>query len=725
MPNIDLPEGTLNEFDSQVVAPGKMAVKAVGDLELMVLGVPFGGPDKGRDSDGQYFSQKTSVHQYLYPTIPVIYYHGLDPNGRPMGDPEIIGKAQYDHVNADGHWWRVALDKASPLARRIWEASKLGNAFASTGSIGHLARLMVNGVKRMYDKFIKGEIINWPVVELTLIDADGKRQPANKYAVALPVTKSMYERAGLTLPESQSTETEQPDQGEESRPAAKTDNGNHHSGAIEMEPTEIQKMISDALKADREAVKAEAQAAAEQQAKIDSAVAAEKAKWEAEAAKSRRLPLGMPLVAQYSGTNKYDHLSTAELGLVIDMQNEFAVKTNKINRATHDAVRALALKVARIENDKVSDNTVAYAKSALKAVMNGDLSDDAIKAATDPNYSTGSLVGSDWVGTAYSNQIWEAIRSNTRVVAKIPSDVIPDGYASDTVPLESTDPKWYKVAEATANEATLKIPQATVTASQVGTASKNITVGKMGARDVYTGEMNEDSLIAYVPNLKRQLEISGSEMMEYVVIDGDTATSSNINDIGGTTYSGDATSLFLLTNGFRKSCLVTTTANSRSAAGTLSEDDYLETMWLMGTAGMAGSDIAKCGYIIDPNVYKASLKMATLKTKDVWTQATMESGVLTKLWGYEVIPSWFMHYNSATRKANTAGKVDQDTTTNNLFGAILAVRWDQWRLKYKRRMTMETTRIANADAWEVVALTRWGLGQRDTEASAISYYVGL
>jgi len=34
---------------------------------------------------------------------------------------------------------------------------------------------------------------------------------------------------------------------------------------------------------------------------------------------------------------------------------------------------------------------------------------------------------------------------------------------------------------------------------------------------------------------------------------------------------------------------------------------------------------------------------------------------------------------------------------------------------------MEVTRIANADSWEIVALSRWGLAYRDVEASAISY----
>ena len=144
-------------------------------------------------------------------------------------------------------------------------------------------------------------------------------------------------------------------------------------------------------------------------------------------------------------------------------------------------------------------------------------------------------------------------------------------------------------------------------------------------------------------------------------------------------------------------------------------------MWLMGTAGLAGADLAKCAFIIDPNVYKASLKMATVKTKDVWTNATMESGVLTKLWGYSIFPSWNMHKNSTVRKCTLVGDIDIDTTTNNAYGAILGVRWDQWKMGYKRRMTIETTRFANSDSWEIVALARVGMTYRDTEAAGITY----
>jgi hypothetical protein len=84
-----------------------------------------------------------------------------------------------------------------------------------------------------------------------------------------------------------------------------------------------------------------------------------------------------------------------------------------------------------------------------------------------------------------------------------------------------------------------------------------------------------------------------------------------------------------------------------------------------------------------------------------------------------------MHRISAKRMANNAGKIDLDTDANNTLGAVLCVRWDQWKQAYKRRMTIEVTRRPESDSWDIVALCRLGLVNRDTEASAITYNVGV
>lgn len=467
---------------------------------------------------------------------------------------------------------------------------------------------------------------------------------------------------------------------------------------------------------------------ANQKKAIAEALKAEREKWEAEAG---RLPTGDgPYQTKYHDTAKYDNLSGVELSLLIDTLKSAG------RQPRPEAYKAMAERVADLkapENTEEAQRGVNYVKNAFKAAFGGltptpENKDAAMKAATDPMYSGGSNIGSDWVGTEYSRELWRVIRAAVQVASRVPEIIVPDGYSSVTVPLQSTDPTWYKVAEASASDGTLKVPAATVTASQAATANKNITLGKMGARVLYTGELVEDSLINFVGELRQQLQESGAEILESLIIDGDSdlSSSTNINDIAGTPA---ATDYFLICDGFRKLPLVTNTANSRSAAGGLVIEDYIDTLKLMGTAGLSGSNLNQVAFIVDPNTHYANMKLPEVKTRDVFSAATIENGFVTRMYNVPVIPSWNMHRVATAagyeRKANSAGKVDVDTTSNNLYGAIVAVRFDQWKQAYKRRMTMETTRIANADSWEIVALARWGLAYRDTEASAISYYVGV
>lgn len=470
-----------------------------------------------------------------------------------------------------------------------------------------------------------------------------------------------------------------------------------------------------------EAAKAtKADVAKAEQEKIDAAVAAEKAKWEAEAAKNNRLPSDRaPYQAQFGETNKYDNLDPADNALFIEVLEAGKKSGQSQHGASDAAIKALALKLEGAKED-----VYAVAQNGLKAVLNSS----GLKA-NELNHSTQSGYGDEWVGQAYSTRLWETIRQETFVAERLMARAIevPQGYESIVLPLEGADLTFYKVAQSTALNATTGMPDASITASKTATGNKTLSLVKMGARGVWSGEMEEDSLIPWVSNLRRQLELGAAEQLEHAIIDGDTETAAttNINDIGGTPAGNE---VFLLVNGFRKSPLITTTANSRSA-GALTVEDYLETMKLMGLAGRNARNKKDVSFITDLHTAWKSLELTEVKTRDVFSAPTIENGELMNLYGYRVYPSAFMHYanQDATYglKAQTNGLIDLDTASDNVAGAILAVRWDQWQFGIRRRMTIETQRIPQADATQIVALMRFGLTQRDTEASAISYGVTL
>ena len=707
-----------------------IAIKSDGDTwELNVLGVPYGGPNGGRDSDGEYFSAQTKLYLDKYPTVPAVYYHGYDENGQPASEPQIIGKTTGYEVKPDGVWFRVVLDKANDYARRVWEAAKNGVARASSGSIAHLRRVARDG-----------HITHWPVAELSIFDAVGNRQPANQYAVALPVMKAVYAQAGITLPDDIEGEAETEPEAEakgaqQSAPAVKSEpaqdviTDNHPMEGKDMTEQEVQEAIAKAIEADQKKRDAEAAAKSAEQARIDEAVKAAKADMQAQidaAAAANRIPGGMtgaPAVTQYGDIAKYDNLEIADLAVLAAL-GKATKMAGKTDGPSLELLKALAVRLGESDEGKAAE--YGAAKAALKMAQVKAHGTQAVKA-NELNYSTYASYGDEWIGVTYSTQLWDKIRLATPIVGRIPTVTVPQGSESVVIPLLGASPTFYKVAQATAQAANPGRTDATYTTSKLGTSSQTLTVGKLGAAVNYTGELEEDSFIPWVSELRRDLTNEAAEVLEHIVIDGDTeaGATTNINDIGGTPAGTEA---FMLFNGFRKLALVTNTANSRSA-GTFAIEDYLETLKLMGLGGRNAADRNAVSFIQDMHTGWKSLELTEVKTRDVYAQPTIENGVLAGIYGREVITSPNMHRanQDATYglKANTSGKVNLDTASANTTGSILAVRWDQWRFGYKRMMTFEIQREPLSDSTLIVVNMRVGMIYRDTDASAISYNVGL
>lgn len=170
--------------------PFKKAIvkKVDGQWVLEVLGAPYGGHVMGRDADGEYFTDRTDFMVDIGDERPVLYYHGADELGSPAPRPEVIGKARVSRRDHQGLWFEVILDKAKGFAKRIYEAALNGLARASSGAINYL-------VRRSGD----GELLTWPIGELTLIDRTDQRRPANELAVAY--LKAAFGEAEIDFPE--------------------------------------------------------------------------------------------------------------------------------------------------------------------------------------------------------------------------------------------------------------------------------------------------------------------------------------------------------------------------------------------------------------------------------------------------------------------------------------------------------------------------------------------
>ena len=642
-------------------------------------GVVFGG----KDLEAETFTKETDYMLDLVPRKLVFYDHAQRDD-----ISHKIGNVGVDAVTVDdtGLWIEAELDRREQYVDAVLKLIERGALGWSSGSVAHLAR-RENGV-----------IKTWPIVEFSLTPT-----PAEPRTLGIEVIKAMAkddESLKAFLPE-------------DDQEIISADAMAGSVGATDEDIIDMENITMSEEKEVKETVKAVT--LDEIKGALADAVKPLEARLDAVEKQPEKAPDVVKNVNVIDDTEhwKYDNLDAGDLAFMIGTLDA-AKRDGRSRRGPQPAAyKALGMRLDSEETRKSEPMTVA--RNSMK--MSGIKSDEI-------NQSTLASYGDEWVGVAYSGQLWESIRHATFVLNKLPSMEVPAGAESVVIPLESTDPAWYKVAQAADLSANPGgVPTNTVTSSNLGTAQASLTLGKMGARVLWTGELEEDSILPYVAQLRMQLAVSGAEYLEHVLIDGDTATgaTTNINDIGGTPGGTEA---FLILNGFRKSPLVTTTANSRDG-GVLTVEDYLETIKLMGLQGRNALDRSKVSFIVDPSTHWKSLELAEVKTQDVFHRATIENGQLMDIWGYEVFNSAHMHKANADATygglANSAGKLDLDTAANNTLGVILAVRWDQWQFGWRRRMTIETTRIPAADSTEIVALLRFGMVQRDTEASAISY----
>lgn len=635
--------------------------------------VTFSGPSDP-DLVDDFFTKETEFGPNHTP--PLLYHHGLDGTVK----SRIIGETEWK-IDDVGVWVEAQLSMRDEYEREIQKMIEAGKLGWSSGAVGHAVER--ERVGKAY------HIKTWIIGEASLTPT-----PAEPRNSAIPVKSLLPEEE----PAEQAATAAESDEQEPTE-----DNTKSKPETTEMENNTTQQP---------EATPAPA---VDVQGAINAAVAEAMKAFQATQTATKpdvKFAGSAPAIITDMSTHKYDRYSVEDLALTASVIKSASHLPNT-RAASTDIYKAIA---ARLEGNEGDNETMRVAQAELKSFLGRN----GIKA-NEIHQSTLASGGDEWVGVAYSSNIWNVVRQEARVVSMIPSFEFPAGVESMVDPLESTDPTWYKVAQSSALSANPGgIPTNTVTSSKLTTANKTFTLSKIGARSLWTGELSEDSVLPFANQLRAQFAASGAEYLESAFLDGDTeaGATANINDIAGTPASTD---YFLCFDGPRKLALVTNTANSRDA-GVLTTEDFLETAKLMGTNGRNAIDKTKVKFIIDNSTHYKALQLADVKTRDVNSAATVESGNLIRVYGYDVMVSGHM-CKAGSGLSNTAGKIDVDTLGNNTKGQILAIRPDQWRFGYRRNMTLESTRVPAADATEIVAMMRFSYNYRDTEAAAISYNV--
>ena len=320
--------------------------------------------------------------------------------------------------------------------------------------------------------------------------------------------------------------------------------------------------------------------------------------------------------------------------------------------------------------------------ACVRSLLNAQLRDPAglnprmleewqtnIKAAMD---STTSGAGDELVDTQEARALWDDVNLETAVAPLFNTIQMPSNPFQ--IPLQLGEVNWYPGTENVATKSTA-----------LATARQTLTAYELVAEVPWSYDLDEDAIIAMMEELRRSLLRNAREVIDDVLLNSDTTTTNNINADGATISTTDAGKGHWLLgfDGVLHLPLVDNTSQANNHNAAVSDDMFNEIRSKLGKYGVRPSETV---YICDINTYIRSLSVDNFRTLDKFgPQATVLTGQLGAVEGIPVIVSEQM------KLADTDGKVT-DGGNGTDTGRLLIVNRSQWRVGFKRELSIETVR---------------------------------
>lgn len=354
-----------------------------------------------------------------------------------------------------------------------------------------------------------------------------------------------------------------------------------------------------------------------------------------------------------------------------------------------------------------------YANALAHKVQKAGLS--AIKA-DELTYSTQAGFGDEWVPDLWSAQIWNRARVENAILPLFRSVEMPSNPFE--LPIEGTDPTVYFVPE-TKNEADLTIAGSAnpIPDSKIGSGKVTLNAQKLALRVGFSSELVEDSVVPVLNLYRDQAMKAILTSIDNVLLNGDTATSGNINKNGGTP---GATDRYMAFNGLRKLALVTnadTPPNRVDAGAAMTLALLRQARFTMAAQYSARpNDLA---WIVDGGTYAKLLGLSEFLTMEkAGALATAQTGQIGFADGAPVIVSSEMALSDGAN-----GKVNFTTPANNTKGTALCVYRPGWFVGYRRKIAVSVDYLPYYDSYQLTATVRLALVNFDTDVAAALYNI--
>ena len=291
-----------------------------------------------------------------------------------------------------------------------------------------------------------------------------------------------------------------------------------------------------------------------------------------------------------------------------------------------------------------------------------------LKAAMD---STTGSSGDELVDTQEARALWDDVNLETAVAPLFNTIQMPSNPFQ--IPLQLGDVNWYPGTENVASKSTA-----------LTTARQTLTAYELVSEVPWSYDLDEDAVIAMMEELRRGLMRNGAEVIDDVILNADTTTLNNINADGATIAATDAGKGHWLLgfDGIIKLPLLDNTSQLNSHDGGVTDDMFNE---IRAKIGKYGARPGQLVYITDINTFIRSLSVGNFRTLDKFgPQATVLTGQLGAVEGIPVIVSEQM------KLAASDGKVTDGVAGTT--GRLLIVNTSQWRVGFKRELSIETVR---------------------------------
>ena len=328
--------------------------------------------------------------------------------------------------------------------------------------------------------------------------------------------------------------------------------------------------------------------------------------------------------------------------------------------------------------------------------------------------------GLELIGVEYATQLWQAARNLDALVGDIRT--VPMATSTMKVPIDGNVPEMVLASENTAASNTLPTTQKT--------PSNNVTLTakKFAIYQVWSAELEEDSVIAFVPFLRDMLAMSAAVHLGSAYLNGDT-TDAGAGNINLDDANPADTKHYLAWDGIRHDWLVTTTGNGVNMAAALDPakinvargklnggDDDVDNAITNINWGLNPRNLR---LVMDWDTYLSLLDADKVTTVDKYgPAATVVTGELGNYNGIPIITPPYASKTEADGKAST-------TEASNTKGQITLFAPAAYLGGERRGIQMFMDRIQGRGQFLIELYTRRAFTRFGTNGSAGIYNISL